>query len=124
MKKLVYLFSAVVILTTISCKKNTDGNKGVLVQESEENIGKRDSLVQEKTDRYVADDGSSTLVTFKNTGKEKSISISSNKMTIEAPQTDVAGVYAAHDFEIVSKNDSVIITQGNNVINLKKARGQ
>ena len=124
MKKLIYLIGALVLISTSSCKKNADGNKGVLVQQSEDGTKKRDSLVQEYTDRYVAEDGSSALVTFKNSGEGKSISILSNKKTIVAPQTDVAGVYAAHDFEIISKNDSVIITQGNNVINLKKAREQ
>ena len=126
MKKFVYVIGAIVLMSNISCKKNADGNKGVIVENSAENTGKVDSLSQEITDRYVAEDGSSALITFKTSGEEKSISISSNKMTIKAPQTEAlanGGIYKDHDYEIVAKNDSVTITQGDNVIMLKKARG-
>ena len=126
MKKFIYLIGALVLMSNISCKKSADGNKGVLVENSAENTAKVDSLSQENTDRYVAEDGSSALVTFKTSGEEKSISISSNKMTIKAPQTEAlsnGGIYKDHDYKIVAKNDSVTITQGDNIIMLKKARG-
>ena len=126
MKKLIFLIGAIVLMSNVSCNKSADGNKGVLVENSAENTTKVDSLNQENTDRYVAEDGSAALVTFKNSGDEKSISISSNKLTIKAPQTEAlanGGIYKDHDYEIVAKNDSVTITQGDNVILLKKARG-
>ncbi len=137
--------AALFSLTMIGCKKSTDGNKNVIVEEKVEKTvtddnGKTDStfsaektvkdgnLVEsEHTERYVADDGSSALVTFKNSDKGNSISIRSNNKTIVAAQKDSDGktqVYHNQDIEIKSENDKVTITQGNNVIELKKARGQ
>ncbi|OWK74629.1 hypothetical protein CBW16_04290 [Flavobacteriaceae bacterium JJC] len=142
MKKIIYLGAIVALSANFSCKKSTEGNKSVIVTESQEKElktenGKTDSsyssstvikdekgINEEHTDRYVAEDGSSALVTFKNTGKENTISIRSNNKTISAPRKAEKGegVYGNYDFEIVSKNDSITITQGNNIIRLKKAR--
>ncbi len=137
--------AALFSFTMIGCKKSTDGNKNVIVEEKVEKTvtddnGKTDStfsaektvkdgnLVEsEHTERYVADDGSSALVTFKNSDKGNSISIRSNNKTIVAAQKDSDGkthVYHNQDIEIKSENDKVTITQGNNMIELKKARGQ
>ena len=142
MKNSVFIASAVILFTIVGCKKSTEGNKSIIVEDSAVEIRteepvKTDSAAVltengnsikggEYTDRYVAEDGSSALVTFKNSGKENTISIRSNNKTIAAPRKAESGpgVYGNFDFEIVSKNDSVIITQGNNIISLKKARGQ
>ncbi len=142
MKNSVFIASAVTLFTIVGCKKSTEGNKGIVVQDSAVEIRteepvKTDSATVltengnsikggEYTERYVAEDGSSALVTFRNTDKENTISIRSNNKTISAPKKADAGpgVYGNYDFEIISKNDSVIITQGNNIIGLKKARGQ
>ena len=142
MKNSVFIASAVILFTIVGCKKSTEGNKSIIVEDSaltsktDESV-KTDSVAVvtesesgvkkgEYTDRYVAEDGSSALVTFKNSDKENTISVRSNNKTISAPRKAGAGpgVYANYDFEIISKNDSVIITQGNNIIGLKKARGQ
>lgn len=117
MKKFIYPVVLALLLSNISCNKSAEGNTGVLPVDS---TATKD--ITEVTDRYVADDGTSTLVTFKTDDGKKSISITSNKMTIQAPETETAGVYADHDFQITAKNDSVTITQGDNVIKLKKAR--
>ena len=69
MKKFIYLIGALVLMSNISCKKSADGNKSDLVENSAENTAKVDSLSQENTDRYVAEDGSSALVTFKTSGE-------------------------------------------------------
>lgn len=127
MKNFIYFIAVIALSTNMSCKKSTDGNKNVLVEENMQDGAKADSSVSEYTDRYVAEDGSSALVTFKNTGTEKKISINSNNMTINAEQKDLGakdGVYSDHDYMIVAKNDTITITQGNNVITLKKAGGQ
>ena len=142
MKNSVFIASAVILFTIVGCKKSTEGNKSIIVEDSAVEIRteepvKTDSAAVltengnsikagEYTERYVAEDGSSALVTFKNTDKENTISIRSNNKTISAPKKADAGpgVYGNYDFEIISKNDSVIITQGNNIIGLKKARGQ
>lgn len=140
MKKTILIAASSLFLMTISCKKDTEGNKSVIKQENgySEDLPK-DSLsiaepsesgnndAQEYTDRYVGEDGSSALVTFKNTDKEKSISIRSNNKTISAPQKEVKDhvrTYGNFDITIVAKNDSITITQEDNVILLKKARGQ
>ncbi|WP_027376642.1 hypothetical protein [Kaistella palustris] len=124
MKNLIYVAGAVALLTFTNCNKSTDGNTGIIPTDSAQ-TGTAQGSPAEYTDRYVAEDGSSALVTFKNTGSEKSISISRDKMTINAQQKGTEeGVYTDHDYEIVAKNDSVTITQGNNVIGLKKARTQ
>lgn len=123
MKKLVYVITSIIFCSVISCKKNTEGNKNVLIKDSVEKNGSATNMNSEQTGRYVAEDGSATLVTFKNNNGEKSIEIASNKMTIKAPMTDKEGIYEDYNYKISAKNDSVTITQGDNVIQLKKARG-
>ena len=140
MKKTYFIAASSLLLLTFSCKKETEGNKGIIKKENGYSADlPKDSVIlsdqksagnesaQEYTERYVANDGTSALVTFKNTDKDKSISIRSNNKTISAPQkeaTDKVRTYGNFDFEIVAKNDSISITQGDNIILLKKARGQ
>jgi hypothetical protein len=138
MKKTFIISTCSLLLLGISCKKNTEGNKSVLKQENGYSADlPKDSInvvkqttntdTPEYTERYVGTDGSSALVTFKNSDKEKAISIFSNNKTINAPQkeeTEKVRTYGNFDFTIVAKNDSITITQGDNVILLKKARGQ
>lgn len=125
-----------ILMLTIGCKKNTEGNKSVIKQENgysadlpEDTMMAPDQITagnesaKEYTERYVAEDGSSALVTFKNTDKEQLISIRSNNKTISAPQKE-AGVYGNFDITIEAKNDSIKIMQQDHVIILKKARGQ
>ena len=140
MKKSLIIAASSLILMTVSCKKDTTGNKSIIKEENGYSADlPKDSITvaepsqventnaPEYTDRYVGNDGSSALVTFKNTDKEKLISIRSNNKTIEAPlkmETDNERTYRNFDFEIVAQKDSITITQGDNVIQLKKARGQ
>ena len=145
MKKSVLIISSVAFLAIFSCKKSTDGNKNVIVEENvtenvsnnngkvdstysvEKTVKNGDSQFQEYTYRYVADDGSSALVTFKNSDEENTISIKSNNKTITLPQKEAwakGAIYSDGEIEVKSENDSVIITQGNAVIGLRKAKGQ
>ena len=140
MKKALALASAVTLLFSYSCTKESTGNKGVIKDGTNDSIvlpidssntmsndmtaENRDML--NYTDRYVGTDGTSALVTFNNTGEEKMISVRSNNKTISAAQKEAwenGGVYGNFDYEIVAKNDTITITQGDNVITLKKARG-
>jgi len=123
MKKIIYLATVIALSANVSCKKSTAGNSNVLTTENRTNEAASDSGISALTERYVAEDGSSALVTFQNSNEGKSISIRSNNKMISAPEKK-EGVYSNYDFEIVNKNDSITITQGNNVIKLKKARGQ
>lgn len=138
MKNTILIAASSVLLLTYSCKKETEGNKGVIQKEGgysadlpKDSVAVLENMVNTEapqyTERYVATDGSSALVTFKNSDKEKTISILSNNKTISAPQkeaTEKVKTYGNFDFTIVAKNDSITITQGDNVILLKKARGQ
>ena len=117
MKKLVLVASAILFSAVQSCDKK-EGRKSVIAAENASDTNR-----DEKTERYVAEDGSSALVTVRDNEDDKSISIRSNNKTITAPWKS-EGVYSNYDFEIMTKNDSVKITQGDNVITLKKARGQ
>ena len=138
MKKTVLLAASSILMLTLSCNKNTEGNKSVIKQENgysadlpKDSVDMTDQITagnesaKEYTDRYVGEDGTSALVTFNN--EEKTISIRSNNKTIAAPQKDVSAAgttYGNYDFNILVKNDSIKITQDDNVILLKKARGQ
>lgn len=126
---------AVILLLAVSCSKSAEGNKSVIspVTEYSADLPKDSGTVppsvetgEEYTERYVGDDKTSALVTFKNKEKDKSISVRSNNKTISAPQKEAwpgGGIYENFDYRITVKNDSVVITQGDNVINLVKARG-
>lgn len=120
MKKAIYFAGAFAFTAMVSCSKTENGNKSVLATETTVKTDNEDKGI---TQRYVAEDGSSALVTVREKEDDKSISIRSNNKTITAPWKS-EGVYSNYDFEIISRNDSVTITQGNNVIRLKKARGQ
>lgn len=132
-------------LILFSCQKQESGNKGVIVDENvsttvTDNNGVVDSTTtssktvtqdgqetQEHSYRYVATDGSSAKVTFFNTPEGNYMTVFSNGRIIRAEQTEASAknaVYKNQDVEIVSEGDLVTITQGNNVIELKKARGQ
>lgn len=127
MKKITSALAIVSALLAVSCSKNTEGNTGVLPKQTENYENTQDSSNAERTERYVAEDATSALVTFKKDGDQDIISIRSNNKTISAPEkekTSDGGIYSNYDFSIVAKTDSVIITQGDNVIKLKKARGQ
>ncbi|TXF76290.1 hypothetical protein [Chryseobacterium sp.] len=117
MKKLIYLASAVVLSFTLSCKKNPVKTEATVSTSAETG----------KTLRYVGDDGSSALVTFSKTDKGNTISIRSNNKTINLPEKKVTPdgtVYGNYDIEAKSADSIITITQGTNVISLKKARGQ
>lgn len=120
MKKAIYFAGALAFTAMVSCNKTENGNKSVLATETSAQTNNEEKGV---TQRYVAEDGSSALVTVKENEDDRSISVRSNSKTITAPWKS-EGMYSNYDFEIIHRNDSVTITQGNNVIRLKKAGGQ
>lgn len=123
MKKIFYAVAIIVLMANVSCKKSTDGNKNVLVENGNNSASENTSTT---TERYVADDGSAALVTIVESEKENSISVKSNNKIISASReekTADGGIYKNFDFEIVAKKDTVTIKQGNNLIVLKKVGG-
>lgn len=117
-------------LVLLSCSDKNAGNSAIIKSETsatDSAVANAENVAGEQAVRYVADDGSSAHVTFGQNDDGKIISVKSNNKTIAAPllrSSDGAEIYGSHDMEIKSANDSVIITQGDNVITLKKARGQ
>ena len=78
MKKILLIAGGSLLLLTFSCNKTSDGNKNVIKQENttpellptdslvtKDNTAEGDDDIIENTVRYVAEDGSSALVTFK-----------------------------------------------------------
>lgn len=127
MTKTIYVIAVIALSLNISCKESTDGNKNVLQKETSIAGTVADSTISETTERYVGDDGTSALVTFKTTTEGKTISVRSNNKTIAAPLKETMGeaeVYGNFDFEMVAKNDSITITQGDNIITMRKAKGE
>ena len=130
MKKTAIILGAATLIL-FSCKKNESGNTGILKADSitttTSTANSEGEQTQEYSYRYVAEDGSSAKVTFVNSDKEKYITIFSNGKTIRAEQSEASAknaVYKNQDVEIVSEGDNITITQGNNVIELRKAKGE
>lgn len=142
MKKTIVVFT-LLSLFVYSCNKQESGNKSII---KDENItitnknGEIDSTVSTKTEmkdgesnfreesfRYVAEDGSSAKVTFVDTNNVNYITIFSNGKTIKADFKENKGsskIYKNQDVEIKSDGDDLTITQGNNLIELRKAKGE
>lgn len=122
------IISMVVLgMLAAACTKTPEGNAGVIKETPGATANQNEATNTEQTERYVAEDGSSAHVTFRETAEGRTISIRSNNKTISAPLKEEKAdgdVYGSHDMEIRAGQDSVIITQGDNVIMLKKARGQ
>ncbi|MHA6696916.1 hypothetical protein [Chryseobacterium sp. A301] len=129
--KLLLLALPAVLL--FSCSK-TEGNKGIVVADSQDTISTTavDSVnlsytMEPGTFRYVAFDGSNTNVTFATENGGNTITLKSNQLTLTVPQVDSKdneAIYKDHDIEIRAFGDSIVLDQGDNVIELKKARGQ
>lgn len=143
MKKQI-LILGISIIALVACKKES-GNKNVIKEEKVETIvtnknGVVDSVtnsstlvkngdlkIEEKTYRYVAEDGSNANITFTNASSGNYISIRSNNKTIQVKQKktdEKAALYEENGIQVKSEGDIITITQGNNVIELKKAKGQ
>ena len=127
MKQIMKITAGLLLIMAAGCSQNENGNKAVLkADDTTMNVEQQiEADRKEETLRYVAEDGSSALVTYVKSADGNSVSVRSNNKTINAPEKEVRGdetVYGAHDFEIISKGDSVKIIQGDNIILLKKAR--
>lgn len=130
MRKKIILLATGIILSTISCNKD-GGNKGI-ISDSKQYSSSLDLATlrnqgTEETYRYVAEDGSSALATVVKTPKGNYISINSNNKTINVKETEstpTKTIYDENTVHVRMEGDSIIITQDNAVIGLKKARGQ
>lgn len=138
MKKGLFAASAVIALSFISCKKSESGNKSVLKSDNSGVVladnGKADSTVQYETDVngkkylktdyvYKATDGSLAKVVFNY--EEKTMSVRSNNKTFILNKVESKGnetTYEKMDMKATVKGDSLILDQGNNIIELVKTK--
>lgn len=138
MKKGIFIAVATISLSVISCKKSESGNKNVLESDSSEVIladnGKVDSTIQYETDVngkkyiktdyvYKATDGSLVKVVFNY--EEKTMSVRSNNKTFILNKVESTGnetTYEKMDMKATVKGDSLILDQGNNIIQLVKTK--
>lgn len=138
MKKGIFIAVATISLSVISCKKSESGNKSVLKSDSSEVIladnGKVDSTVQYQTDVngkkyiktdyvYKATDGNLVKVVFNY--EEKTMSVRSNNKTFILNKVESTGnetTYEKMDMKATVKGDSLILDQGNNIIQLVKTK--
>jgi hypothetical protein len=138
MKKGLFIGVSVIALSLIGCKKNESGNKNVLKTDSSEQIladnGKVDSTIQYETDVngkkylktdyvYKATDGSLVKVVFNY--EEKTMSVRSNNKTFILNKVESKGketTYEKMDMKATVKRDSLILDQGNNIIELVKTK--
>ncbi|NML57924.1 hypothetical protein [Chryseobacterium cheonjiense] len=138
MKKGLFAVFAVIALSFTSCKKSESGNKSVLKSDRSGVVmadnGKADSTVQYETDVngkkyiktdyvYKATDGSLAKVVFNY--EEKTMSVRSNNKTFILNKVESKGnetIYEKMDMKATVKGDSLILDQGNNVIELVKTK--
>lgn len=138
MKKGLVIAISAIAFSVMSCKKNESGNKNVLKAEDSTAIladnGKIDSTINYDTDVngkkslktdyvYKATDGTLVKVVFNY--KEKTVSIRSNNKTFILNQVESKGnetTYEKMDMKATVKKDSLILDQGNNIIELAKTK--
>lgn len=138
MKKGFLIGFSAIALSVISCKKTESGNKNVLKSDSSGAIladnGKVDSTIHYETDVngkkylktdyvYKATDGSLVKVVFNY--EEKTMSVRSNNKTFILNKIESKGAettYEKMDMKATVKGDSLILDQGNNIIQLVKTK--
>ncbi len=138
MKKGIFAAAAITVFLFTGCKKSENGNKSVLQSDRSGVIladnGKVDSTIHYETDingkKYVktdyvykATDGSLAKVVFNY--DEKTISVRSNNKTFILNKVESKGnetVYEKMDMKATVKGDSLILDQGNNIIELVKTK--
>lgn len=141
MKKGILIATTSVALSLINCRKNESGNKGIVKGDSSEQIiladnGKVDSTIGYnvdvngkktiKTDYvYKATDGSLVKVVYNYDPKESNVSITSNKKTFvldKVKSTGTETIYEKAEMKATVKGDSLILHQGDNIIELVKTK--
>lgn len=139
MKK--YIWGTVLLCGIIAnCSKQEGGNKAVLVQDETSTIladdGSTDSTVVYQTDIsgkksikkdviYKATDNTLVKVIFDYTPEKRSISIRNSNTTFILDKVSAKPnetVYEKADIKAVVRGDSLIIHQGNNMIELKRTK--
>ena len=141
MKTNILIFSSIA-LGLVSCKKNDESKMMKQTYSTEtqlvDNNGKIDSATTISMEKevngqktamisypYKASDGSRAKATFINSGKAKTITIEANNMKYVLDfkkATPTGELYERNSISAESSEDSLLISQGNNVIHLGKIK--
>ena len=140
MKKGILIVASFITLSLTSCKKNESGNKGIVKSDSTETIladnGQVDSNIGYNTDVngkksiktdyvYKATDGTLVKVVYNYDPNESNVSITSNKKTFILDKVESTGTettYEKAEMKATVKGDSLILHQGDNIIQLVKTK--
>ena len=140
MEKRLLIASSFAVLFLISCNKSDSGNKGIISSDSTQTIladnGKVDSTIAYnvdingkktiKTDYvYKATDGTLVKVVFNYDPNDSSVSITNNKKTFILDKVKSTGsetIYEKDEMKASVKGDSLILHQGENIIQLEKTK--
>lgn len=141
MKKGLILSIGILTLSLSSCKKSEEGNKGIIKSDSSNtevlaDNGAIDSTIAYNTDIngnksiktdyvYKATDGTLVKVVFNYDPKSRNVSITNNKKTFVLDKSEAKvneTIYQKDDMKATVKGDSLIIHQGENIIELVKTK--
>lgn len=142
MKKYTLTAAVVISVISFSCKKNEESKmvNQTFSTETEvvDNNGKIDSATTTMSEKevdgkktssvsypYKATDGSRAKATFTNDGKSKLITIEANnhKFVLDFKKATAKGeLYERNSISAEASADSLLISQGNNVIHLVKIK--
>ncbi|MCX8532098.1 hypothetical protein [Chryseobacterium luquanense] len=141
MKKGLILSIGILTLSLSSCKKSEEGNKGIIKADSANtqvlaDNGAIDSTIAYNTDIngnksiktdyvYKATDGTLVKVVFNYDPKSRNVSITNNKKTFVLDKSEAKvneTIYQKDDMKATVKGDSLIIHQGENIIELVKTK--
>ncbi|MBM7417735.1 MULTISPECIES: hypothetical protein [Chryseobacterium] len=141
MKKELILSIGILMFSLSSCKKSEEGNKGIIKADSANteilaDNGAIDSTIAYNTDIngkksiktdyvYKATDKSLVKVVFNYDPKNRTVSITNNNKTFVLEKSEAKvneTIYKKDDMTATVKGDSLIIHQGNNIIELERTK--
>ncbi|MCI3937877.1 hypothetical protein MQX03_11750 [Chryseobacterium aahli] len=141
MKKSILIAASFLAISLIGCKKNESGNKGIVKTENSEQTvladdGKADSTIAYnvdvngkksiKTDYvYKATDGTLVKVVYDYNPEKRTLKVTNNNKTFVLEKSEAKTnetTYEKADMKATVKGDSLIIHQGDNIIELVKTK--
>jgi len=141
MKKSILIVASFLAVSLIGCKKNESGNKGIVKTENSEQTvladdGKADSTIAYnvdvngkktiKTDYvYKATDGTLVKVVYDYNPEKRTLKVTNNNKTFVLEKSEAKTnetTYEKADMKATVKGDSLIIHQGDNIIELVKTK--
>lgn len=141
MKKSILIAASFLAISLVGCKKNESGNKGIVKTENSEQTvladdGKADSTIAYnvdvngkktiKTDYvYKATDGTLVKVVYDYNPEKRTLKVTNNNKTFVLEKSEAKTnetTYEKADMKATVKGDSLIIHQGDNIIELVKTK--